>query len=146
MKSNLSRASLWLRVLSLLLGAIVLFWLPVEDTNLRGPIVLGAIGAALAGLHLYHRLQQVRTPVPVFHTIVLGGLAGLAAGPLAVALMVFKSGLHGHGFPDFSTAELWRVLSNAPRWGLVGLLGGGALAGGLAVRRKRTGETPANHR
>jgi hypothetical protein len=54
--------------------------------------------------------------------VLVGTLAGLMVAPLALLLMAFKTGLHGHGTPDFTPAQVQAVLLYSPAWGGSGLL------------------------
>lgn len=110
-----------------LLGAgwIVAFlmWLPVEDTQIWLAVAL----AAAACLWVAARVR-----VSVWWQAALLG-AGIGAGIplLALSLMAFKGGLHGHGFADFSARQVWSLVSWLPL-SVVTLLGGGALVFGLS--------------
>jgi hypothetical protein len=63
--------------------------------------------------------------------LIAGLLAGLAVAPLASFLMVFKTGLHGHGFPDFTPEQIVAVLHRTPIFASSGFFLG--LGSGLAV-------------
>lgn len=110
-----------LRLAGLVWGAVFLLWLPVEDVTPSAALALAG-GAAVWGVARWGRgLAPGRWW--------LAGLAaGLALAPLAAGLLVFKSGLHSHGFPDFGPRQLLGALAGTPAWGL-----GGALAGGVAA-------------
>lgn len=128
----------WLRLSALFLGLGLLAWLPVEEASERPVLVFAALlafwGAArlLAGRaaeegwcwhHLWRR-----------HALV-GALGGLAVAPLAVLLMAFKSGLHGHGAPDFTPSQLQSILLRAPYAAASDLLLG--LGSALWIRSRR---------
>jgi hypothetical protein len=116
------------------LGAILLFWLPVEDLDERWVILLAAAVCLLAGLRFFLALQArvlygaeglpgrsgevYRFSIYPF----TGALAGLAVSPVAVLLMVFKSGLHSHPSLDFTPAQVMAVLGRAPYFALGGFL------------------------
>jgi hypothetical protein len=57
-----------------------------------------------------------------------GLLSGLAVTPLALLLMAFKSGVHGHGLPDFTPNQVTLVLLSTPAWAAAGLLVGLGIA------------------
>jgi hypothetical protein len=52
--------------------------------------------------------------------------------PLAIGLMAFKSGLHGHNAPDFTLAQMQAALDLFPYFALAGL--GVGLAAALRPR------------
>ncbi len=114
-----ARAPLWLRTVSLLIAALFLVWLPIEDVGLSFVVALSAASCAWIGL----RLLVTRTAGLSRH-IIVGALAGLAVSPLAIFLMVFKSGLHAHGFPDFAPMQMRSVLNTTPWFILAGSLFG----------------------
>lgn len=124
----------WLRLIALGLGIAVLVWLPIEDLDLRLVLVFSpAICAWLAARFLIN-LSPEKHNFIIRH-IIISTLAGAAVAPLAVLLMVFKSGLHGHGTPDFSFEQIRQVLLQAPLWILAGiLLGAGVAAARLGKR------------
>jgi hypothetical protein len=118
----------------LAVGALVLLWLPVEDLSVRPALVLAA---ALSGLGAWRVLASSPTALgrPRVRLALGGLLAGLAVAPLALGLMIFKNGLHGHSQPDFTLAQAAALLRTAPAWGAGGLLAG--LGFGLLHKRKQ---------
>ena len=56
--------------------------------------------------------------------ILVGTGAGLILAPLAILLMAMKSGIHGHGIPDFSVRQMQDILSRIPYFILSGFLVG----------------------
>ena len=109
------------------LGVMVLFWLPVEDQSTLVPSLL-AIVAAIAASVLANQSYKLRLPLAGF-------LGGLIISPITLLLMAFKTGLHGHGAPDFTAQQLLQVIQFAPLWTLAGgLLGWGWQ--GLAHKRQ----------
>jgi hypothetical protein len=124
------RAAARLRVTALFLGACILLWLPFEDTRITWPLGFGIAITAWCAVFLVNRYlasitakhPQVRPLALLARFSLVGLLAGLAVSPLTLFLMVFKTGLHGHGFPDFTFDQLLSVLRRTPVFGLSGLL------------------------
>jgi len=54
--------------------------------------------------------------------IVIGGGVGLLLVPLAILLMAIKTGIHGHGTPDYTVHQMQDVLSRIPFFVLGGVL------------------------
>lgn len=65
-----------------------------------------------------------------------GLVAGLAVSLVAVTLISFKGGLHGHGFPDFSLVQVRDVILSTPWWAVAGLLTALATGGWVAKTNK----------
>jgi hypothetical protein len=94
-----------------------LLWLPFEDTQIEMIAVLAATGAGW----LAFRLRPWHS-VAWWQAAFWGGLLGAVPPLLAISLMAFKSGLHGHGFPDFTASQVWLALAALP-WSIaIGLL------------------------
>jgi hypothetical protein len=114
-----------MRFLALALGAGLLFWLPVEDTHERWVILFSSAASAWGAAYVLTRLPPV-SPVRrrsfLLRCLLVGLLAGLAVAPLALGLMIFKTGLHSHGTPDFTIEQVASVLQRAPYFGISGLL------------------------
>jgi hypothetical protein len=69
--------------------------------------------------------------------IMVGAAAGIAVTPLALLLMAFKSGLHGHGSPDFTIGQMQAVVLRTPVWVIAGsLLGWGVAIARLALQER----------
>jgi hypothetical protein len=99
----------------------MLLWLPVEDTDEKGVLAFAAtVNAWLVARHLVNLNPAAQKSLPRH---ILGGLlAGLAVTPVALFLMAFKTGIHGHGTPDFSAEQILAVINRTPVWGSAGLL------------------------
>ncbi len=124
MPANL-RAHRILRLGGILLGVVALLWLSFEGRDERQAILLAALlstlGAIATGLRFGGRLRG-------YWLVILGAVFGFLVPLLAVLLMVIKTGLHGHGVPDFTLAQITAVLRLIPVWSGVGVLVGGAAA------------------
>lgn len=125
-----------LRNLALVLGGMLLFWLPVEDTSERWVILFAAAICSLGMAYWivsYHSRRQQR-PERSENLIypLAGAVSGLAVTPAALFLMAFKSGLHGHSAPDFTSDQIIRVILGTPIWSGSGLL----IGLGVALLRK----------
>ncbi len=124
MPANL-RAHRILRLGGILLGVVALLWLSFEGRDERQAILLAALlstlGAIATGLRFGGRLRG-------YWLVILGAVFGFLVPLLAVLLMVIKTGLHGHGVPDFTLAQITTVLRLIPVWSGVGILVGGAAA------------------
>lgn len=86
-----------------------LLWLPFEDTQVGITAVLAATGAGW----LAFRLQPWHS-VSLWQAAFRGGILGAVFPFMAITLMAFKSGLHGHGFPDFTASQAWLALVALP--------------------------------
>jgi hypothetical protein len=117
-----------LRLAGLLLGMGILLWIPFEDTTTRWVLGFAAAICCFYGVKLYASQKVLGNMGQTARGAVLGALSGLLVSPLAVMLMAFKGGLHGHGFPDFSAAQVQAVIGLLPYFALSGLTLGSVLA------------------
>jgi hypothetical protein len=106
-----------LRWSNILLGVMILFWLPVEDQTFTAAILFSAAVCFLGAL-VFIKKRQV-TPQKYAW---LGLLIGASVGPVGFLLMVFKIGLHNHATPDFTFTQLLDLLKLMPAWGFAGFL------------------------
>lgn len=122
-----------LRISALVLGAIMLFWLPIEDPDERLVILFAAAICALAAAYfLVSSMVWQKEPSRMAASALRNGrwlmvplictLAGLALTPVTLFLMAFKSGLHGHSSPDFTPGQITAVILRTPIWTGAGLL------------------------
>lgn len=121
---------LWLRLSALLIAVALILWLPIEDLDLRYVLLFAALITAWWAARFLVRLPPDGRSFIMSH-IVIGTLSGAAVTPLALLLMVFKSGLHAHGQPDFTLSQMQAILARTPVWALAGFL----IALGLAILR-----------
>jgi hypothetical protein len=111
----------WVRISAFLLGIIALIWLSIEDVNVSGVAILSGAICLWTALWIMIRPVGGGKMIILRHSLVGMG-AGFAIAPLAILLMALKSGLHGHGFPDFTVAQMQEVLSRTPYFAFSGLL------------------------
>lgn len=116
-----SNSPTWLRFLAFLLGVYLLLWLPVEDGNVTRVLFSAAAVNAWLALRYIVRLPASAKNGLIRHLLV-GLLAGLAVTPMALFLMAFKTGIHGHESPDFTAEQILAVIYGTPIWGCAGLL------------------------
>lgn len=114
---------IWFRLTTLLIGGGLLIWLPFEESSTSG-VVLFSIVICMLTLLYFSKRFSVGSRVTLIRSTLVGLLSGLAVSPLAIFLMAFKSGLHGHGAPDFTPAQVDLVLSLFPYFGLGGVSAG----------------------
>lgn len=101
------------------MGVVSLFWLQVED--LESKYVVGLSALWCAWFAVWFLLNPARKPrLRAFAGT--GLLSGLAVAPFAILLVLFKGGIHAHGFLDLTNDQIIRVLRSTPLWGLLGLL------------------------
>lgn len=114
---------LGVRISALLLGIIVLIWLTIEDENTIGVVLISGALCLWTALWVLIRPVEGGTKIILRHS--LAGIGtGLAVAPVALLLMALKSGIHGHGTPEFSIAQMQAILSRTPFFALSGLLVG----------------------
>ena len=124
------------RFTALGLGILWLLWLPFEDTSERLPIVFAiAICSLVAARILISPLASkysLSEPGPgqsgqtvisryLFYAVI-GLLAGAGITLVALILMAFKTGLHGHVTPDYTIDQVIAVVRLTPFWVLAGIL------------------------
>lgn len=114
-----------LRWWGLLLGMFTLLWLPIEDVTTTYLVVLSVAWCAwLAALAAWRGwLAQKR-----WRIVWLGGLAGLCIFPVELAFIIFKAGIHAHGFLDFSLYQISRLARLTPLWCMLGGLLGAVIS------------------
>ncbi|MGE5221190.1 MAG: hypothetical protein ACM3PY_02060 [Omnitrophica WOR_2 bacterium] len=113
----------WLRLSGLALGIILFVWLPFEDITERWVILFSLAISTWAAVRL-SILYRVRARYFLPLQVLTGALAGLAVSLLALLLMAFKSGIHGHAVADFTPQQVVDVLGRTPFWGSAGFLFG----------------------
>jgi hypothetical protein len=128
-----SRELFGLRIAGFLIGAAVLLWLPFEDVSAAVVLLFAAAINAWWGARLLLATPNDRRALLLRYALV-GMLAGLAVTPVALLLMAFKSGAHGHNLPDFSYDQILAVILRTPVWTAAGLLLG---LGGALLRLSR---------
>jgi hypothetical protein len=106
---------------ALLIGAVLLLWLPVEEVSAAGALVFAGAINAWWGTRLLLDAPADRRALLLRYALV-GALAGLAVSPVALLLMIFKSGLHSHNQPDFTPGQMLAVIQRTPVWAAAGLL------------------------
>ncbi len=116
-----------LRLLMLAYGALLLFWMSLEDQATL-PVVLLGSGLALLlviGVVLSH---LGGTTLTVYQWLLLlptaGAIAGALTALMTVWLMFFKTAWHAHPFPDYPPQMMLSMLQRVPAWTLAGLLVG----------------------
>jgi len=115
----------WLRISALLIGGGLLVWLPFEESSTLGVLLFSAV--ICTWVLIYSSVRQFEQGrLAIIRSALVGLITGLSVSPLAFFLMAFKSGLHGHGTPDFTSAQIEQVLSWFPVFGLGGVIAGPA--------------------
>jgi len=112
----------WLRISAISLGILWIFWLPVEDDSLLA-VYLFAIVSSTLSVFRVERSHLLKSWKPGFRMVSLGCLAGTLVTPVALLLMAFKSGLHGHNTSDYAPNQILAVIRSFPIW----FAGGGIL-------------------
>ena len=119
------------RWIVILAAAGVFFWLSLEDTNVL-PVVLIAAGLALLSAYMSVTGRFGGRTVTHFTLLIGAALVGAGVGAgtalIAALLMIWKTGMHAHPFPDYPTGLILDMLRRAPIWSLAGALAFLALA------------------
>jgi hypothetical protein len=124
---NKRRSPQWLTLLTIIFGAILLFWLSVEDTGWL-IVAFGAGLSILLTLRGAFRLQRHISRAWIVFGVVLGTLAGAGSIVATLLLMLVKTSLHGHMYPDYSFQLMISMAGRIPAWGAAGALVGLAVA------------------
>jgi hypothetical protein len=119
---------LWLSLVNLLFGIAVLLWLSIEDNGWIVTIY-GALGSLLLVAHLMFKILQTRQTLTPRSALIVGFLVGASWGASAIILtmllMLMKTSLHGHLYPDYSFPLIFGMVARLPAWsvagGLIGL-------------------------
>ena len=125
-----NRSPTWLRICGLLLGIVVLVWLPVEESSELGVLVIAGLICTWFGIWLLYKTESHVNHMLWRNVIIWGGM-GLLLAPLAIFLMAIKTGIHGHGTPDFTANQMQALISRIPFF----ILGGILLGTGLGLLR-----------
>ena len=115
------KPSTMLRVFGLLLGIVVLIWLPIEESSVLGVLLISTLICSWMGTWLLRRTANSNMK-PILRYLIIGGCAGLLIPPMALLLMAMKSGIHGHGRPDYTFSQMQSVISRLPFFVAGGLL------------------------
>lgn len=132
----------WLALLTLVYGVVLFLWLTPEDSIFLAA-VLGALGSALGALHMVYcfgrrdsgraawlrrraALNAERFPVPA--SALAGAGIGILTALCTALIMLVKTSLHSHLYPDYPLGVLIGILVRAPVWAAAGALAGTAVA------------------
>ena len=121
---------------ALILAVLFFLWLPFEDTGSHW-VVLFAVAAAAWGAVRYTGSARGRSTFNLKAYLIVGLLAGLAVTPIAIFLMIFKNGIHGHPVADFTFDQMITIAGQFYIWVIAGLLVG---AGLYLVKKSRNFE------
>lgn len=133
-ESNFPSRSAWLRISTFLLGVVVLVWLTIEENSEFGVLLISGLLCTWGAVFFLNKIHPCRKQFVLWH-VAVGGAAGLLLAPLAILLMALKSGIHGHGTPDFVLGQVQAILSRVPIYIAAGVLtaaGSGLLRGNLS--------------
>ena len=119
--ATINKTKTWLRLTGFLIGVVVLVWLPIEERSELGVLLISGLICTWIGVWLLHKTDTEGRHV-ILRFLLVGGGAGLLLAPLAVLLVAIKSGIHGHGSPDFTVSQMQTVISRLPYFVLVGIL------------------------
>jgi hypothetical protein len=135
MPLTIPRAPRLLVPLTLGVGMITFLWFSPDETG-WAVIPLGVAISVLIAAHGLFRLSgrtfPMRLWVPAW--VAVGGAVGAGAALATAALMLLKTGLHNHIFPDYPLTVIFGILARLPAWSAAGGLVGLAAALALPVR------------
>jgi hypothetical protein len=114
-----SSLPLWLRLVGLIIGASLFIWIPYEDQGVLWVLFLSVTICGWLAIRFLLNSTAPSWKMVAWHSLV-GGVAGLSIVPLALLLMILKSGLHGHSTPDFTIEQIQSVIRLMPLASLSG--------------------------
>jgi hypothetical protein len=106
-------------------GLAGMVWLALED---RGVMVVQLLAAGIVASGLLTARTRLPEPIRGRWWVVGGALAGAFVGPVAVLLILVKTGAHAHPESDLTVEQVETVLARFPLWLLVGGIAGGGAA------------------
>jgi hypothetical protein len=130
----------WLKLITLIYGVFTFVWLSAED-SIWLVSVIGFGFALLCVLHgvfkLHGRTFAQRLWIPA--TVGLGALTGAGASLATALIMLMKTSLHGHLYPDYPFLVVAGIIERLPAWTIAGALVGAAI---VLLCYQRRGEVP----
>lgn len=114
-----------LKAATILLGGYFVVWVALEGDMSQTVVLAGlAMGVLLGRIGQRYGAGRKLSPAGWLLLSGVGGASfGAGLGPLTLALMALKTGLHFHG-PEFTPLEINFIMAQIPLWGLAGLLAG----------------------
>ena len=124
-----------IRIAFIILAIFIILWLPVEEHSLALVLLISGCACSLGLLAVIGRQEQRRAAVgqavgmkkSLWYPLA-GMLAGAGVTLAVIMLMAVKTGLHGHGAPDYTPAQVSLALRLTPLWVCLGLIAGGLAA------------------
>lgn len=126
-----------LSLLTLLFGIIVFLWLTPED-SVWFVSVLGVVLSLILAAHGIFKWVAGRTfPARIWFpaAVALGAVVGAGAVLMTMLLMLMKTSVHNHLYPDYSIGVMDGILQRIMPWTLAGALAG--LAGALFLSARQ---------
>lgn len=113
----------YIRMLSVALGLIIVFWMSLEDDRVLSVALLGISGMVLVVLNVITQRQGGRVysaGAGILRLLLWGCLTGMLANLATVTLMFFKNAWHGHVYLDYPLPLMGATLTLVPYWMLAG--------------------------
>lgn len=114
-----------LRLAALAYGGLLLVWSSLEDNSVLPVSALGwglAVIALTLWITRHYGGRRIAGRAALLATALAGAAAGLGATLAGTLLMLVKTGLHSHVFPDYPFGLMVDILARAPLWALAGML------------------------
>lgn len=122
-------------------GLILLIWMSLENRSTLTVSLLGT-GAAIIyiGIWLINRYCDRELGFRLWFAgfVLSGTVIGAASALITGILMFFKSGWHGHLYPDYPPQMIGAMLSRMPLWSISGTLIGLFCAIVILLRQAQT--------
>ena len=143
MKFTIPSRNPFSRLLTVLLGIVILLWSGIEDKDVITVTALGLLLSILTVmLGLMSRLggRTLGAAALLKLAALVGSAVAALSSTMTVLLMLFKDLRHGHVYPDYPPPLMLGILERLPLWSLAGGLAGlglGFLALWTAGLRRR---------